>query len=75
MLFFLMKIFKATILWLCTDANGNKNYGASYGCNSKIPLNKPKYLVSNPPGKRQAAIWEATEINYLNVVLYNVDFV
>jgi len=75
MLFYLMKIFKATILWLCADGNGDKNYGVPYVWNSKIPLNKPKYLVSYVPGKRQGAIWEAIEINYLNVLLYNVDFV
>ena len=47
----------------------------SYVCNSKIPPNRPKYLVSYLAGKRQGAIWEATEINYLTVLQYDADFV
>ena len=43
--------------------------------NSKIPLNRSQYLESYLPGKRQGAIWEATEINYLNFLLYNADLV
>jgi hypothetical protein len=55
--------------------NRNKNYSVSYMRNSKIPLNRPQYLESYLPGKRQGAIWEATEINYLNFLLYNADLV